>query len=450
MNTVFFNKLKPVLWFVIILLVSLSFPLQVLFNSPYPSLIPYFLLGGLFFLQYLNQKQGKEFLKNIFLTKLSNASTLINIYIFLFIINTCWQILFNVISPYQGVSAVVVYIFPLAFYYYFKLFLNDKEFRHVLWGIVTASLIGSFYFIYDSYLKATSGTITSYSYKAFQYYVTRSHIDVTKANDARINPIARSFGLLQTHSVSSAWILMGGLAALALTHKRTYKKVIILISALFLIICMNFTSILAYFLIILLFEFDGIIIYKFQLRQILKKMVIVLLSILGLLVAAAAFSSKNMIQRMIDVFAAQGNFLFGTGEGQSKLEMIFGTLNRYGGNLDKYPLSFLFGDGFSVFGMEKGGDIGFIDTMSMFGIPFYFIIVFSICYLVYKSSYFLYNTEKTGYENAIKFSICTILMVFIAEGHYSLWTAKAILPLFFMSVGLFERLTYRKNLSDIA
>lgn len=438
------TKLKGIIWFFTVLFLVLSFPLQVYSNSPNVALLPYFFIVVIMILTFF-YPFGETFTKiNQFReVKSKGISLMINLYLFLLFFNTTWQVLFKTITPYEGVSALVIYFLPVLFYWYFRSFGSEQEIRWILWGMVLAGLIVGGYFAYDSYSKLVLGNVTDYALKAFQYSLDRANMPSAQANPARVLVSARAYGLLQTHSVSGAWIVIGMLASLALTQydRRLLRQFIILIFGTLLLVSLNFTSIISFFLIVFLFEFGGSSIFSDKLSITLGKIIKFLFFSLILILLCNWAAGNVMSEVIYKMFLHQKKFLLGTNEvwEEGKLRSVFLTFRSYLGHIKKYPLTIIFGDGFSRFGFEKGGDVGFPGTMAKLGLTFFTISIFGF-FNLFKSRLELLKTIGNSEQGRkLKFSVATILLVLIAEGHYSIWTAKAILPILFFSLALCER-----------
>ncbi|HDY87946.1 MAG TPA: hypothetical protein ENH82_07525, partial [bacterium] len=251
------TTIKSLLWFCAILLLVFSFPMQVYANNPYPSLLPYLLIGLIVMLSFFFPR--KHCFSDINPRKNRSINFMVGIYLFLLLLNTEWQTLFGIINPYEGISALVIYLLPVVFYWYFRKIASEQEIRSVLLAIFVAGLIVGVYFVYDSYLKLGLDRVNDYAHKAFQYSIQRSNQTVEMANQMRISS-SRSMGLLQHHSVSGAWVILGSFAALfflPLKH-RVFRRVVFFVFGMILLLGLNFTSIIVFSVTMFLFEFGGI------------------------------------------------------------------------------------------------------------------------------------------------------------------------------------------------
>ena len=105
-----------------------------------------------------------------------------------------------------------------------------------------------------------------------------------------------------------------------------------------------------------------------------------------------------------------------------------------------FPIGILVGDGFSVWGSQKGGDFGFSETLSRFGIPFYFLMMFGFFFLIKHSIKKI--TDDNLSQNKIQliiFSAYTLMYILLNEIHYSIWIDKSILPLLFIILAIYNK-----------
>lgn len=445
-------KIKSFIWFLIISTLVLSFPLQVLFSSPLPSLLPYFLIGLVLFITFLfHGKTISENIKLFFSLQFTKTEFGILIYFVLFITNTAWQTLFGFVTLYEALSSFVIYILPTIFYFYFRQLADLNEIK---WVIKTMAITGFFvglFFVYDSYSKMQLERVTDYALMAFNYSLERSNYTIAQANIARINIGSRSYGLLQTHSISGAWTLIGLLSTLFLIPRaqKLLRIVTILVFGLFLFLALNFTSIFSFLFIMFFWEFDGFELFKkLNVRSLLRMSCFI---ILGAILVFVSFQLAGdvMATSMIKKITWQLHFLFGTGGSDhvSKLGGIIETLGRYVEHVIHYPLTVFLGDGFSRFGMEKGGDIGFIDTIAQLGLLFYIFIICSFIFLFKKNFTLLLSKNENDSIRLVQFSLAIIFYITLADIHYSIWISKSILPIIFISLALLER--YRNLTADL-
>ncbi len=439
---------KNALWFLAVVILALSFPLQVYVSNPYPSLIPYALISLILFLSYLQTQKNELCICSV--KPKDGIRFIVLMYVFLVVLSTLMLVTLELITFYEGFSAWTIYLLPAIFYWYFRSIASEQEIRYVLLAIVLAAVIVGLYFAYDSYLKLALNQVSDYANAAFQYSLDRSNQKAEEANAARISTGSRSMGLLQHHSVSGAWVILGAFAALALLpreHKSTRFSIIFIFGTM-LLLGLNFTSILAFFFILFVFEFGGLVVLSGRVVSAIRGIAILAVIFSLLIAVSLSIVGEEMASYMLRVTDFQKNLLFGSEDGGlSMLGLVIENINRYIEHLFEFPVTLIFGDGFSSFGMLKGGDIGLIETLAKFGMPLFSIILFGMSVLVKSGLQQILashqqpctNAHGIDRNNMLQFAICITLLILITEGHYSIWSAKSILPVFFFSLALYER-----------
>ncbi len=442
------TSVKSLLWFFATLLLALSFPMQVYANSPYPSLLPYLLIGLIILLNLLSPRKGLS--NGINFHPNSNINLMVGIYLFLLLLNITWQAIFGVINFNEAMSALAIYLLPVVYYWYFRRVASEREIRCILLAVIAAALIVGAYFSYDSYLKLVLGHVSDYANAAFQYSVNRSGQSAEDINSARIDLNARSFGLLESHSVSGAWVVLGACAALTLLppNRRVFRRAVVLVFGTMLLLGLNYTSIIAFSVIMLLFEFDGLVLLRGQPLVIIRNLASLAIIIAIMVGVILWVTGDVMLERILRTSAFQINLLLGTGDiNMSKTGMAIDKMKDYFWHIFNFPFTLLFGDGFSTFGMAKGSDVGFPETLAKFGLPFFLAIVFGLFGLIkagLRRIKAVSGGQATGgagldHGRILQFAICVTLLVFITEGHYTVWSAKSILPIVFFSLALYDR-----------
>lgn len=438
------NSLKNLLWFTAVLLMAVSFPLQVYTNSPYPSLLPYVVIGLIGLLNVVSSKPHQRHDTRI--RRHGNIDLMVRTYVFLALMNTTLQAVVGVIDLDQMLSALSVFLLPVVWYSYFSRNATEGEIRSVLAAMVVAGLIVGIYFAYDSYLKLALGRISDYADRAFQYSAERTS-QTAEANTARISQLSRSFGLLQSHAVSGAWVALGAFAALSLVplKRRLIRRATILLFAIMLFLGLNFTSIVAYSIIILLFEFGGLPMLRGRVIPAIRNVVPLAMIIAAGVGATLWIAGDSMARLIFDIVTAQQGLAFGTGGGDVTIVgLAVGAASTYLRHVEQFPHTLLFGDGFSTFGMMKGGDVGFIETLAMFGLPFYLATLLGFFALMrmgvgYDKHIRHDDSLELNRASMLQLAMSITLLILICDGHYSLWPAKAILPMVFFALALYGR-----------
>jgi hypothetical protein len=371
------------------------------------------------------------------------------IYVFLLLLNTAWQTVFGLISFAEAMSALVIYLLPIVFYLYFGRITSEQEIRSVLLAMIIAGIVVGFYFAYDSYNKLALGQVGDYTKKVYQYSIDRAPNQ--EINEMAVSVGSRSYGLLESHSVSGAWVILGCLAALALLqlHRTIIRYTVIFLSGTLLLLGLNFTTIIAFSIIMFLSEFEGFSLLRGRLSAKIGGNLVLLALIVMLMVEIAFWlAGEDMVKNIILIINYQRDYALGTGDlNTTQMGQVIKGVEGYFQHIFNFPHTLLLGDGFSVYGLKKGGDIGYFESMAKFGLPFFFLIVFGLLSLI-KSGLRQIEAmrggqatgeQKINHGRIIQFAICVTLLVLITEFHYTVWTAKSILPIVFFALALYER-----------
>ena len=434
-------KLKNVLWFCTVLLVALSFPIQVITGSPYPSLLPYVIIGGILVLRSLSpgRLNGSRRTASPF----SNISGMVTLYLFLVLLDTGWQASLGVISFYETLTALTIYLLPVVWYWYFRRSASENEIRTILVAIMLAGLVAGIYFAYDSYEKLALGHTSAYANQAFQYTLARKGTDAMSENAARISSGYRSFGLLETQSVSGAWVVLGALAALSLLppKRNPFRGLTILAFGALLLLGLNFTTIVAFAVIMFLVEFGGIRLLVGKISSAVARNLAALGLIGFLSVSVALWVVRGpMSEVILSNLAGQKDLALGTGDaGHSMSNLVRSYFATYVQHVSDYPLTLLMGDGFSSYGMDKGGDVGFIESIARFGLPFFVALTYGLFRLARSTIRQIGVRRELRPTRMLRFALCVTLLIVVTEIHYTVWTSKSVLPIVFFALALYDR-----------
>jgi hypothetical protein len=439
---------KSLLLFLAILFLVLSFPMQVYAGNPYPSLLPYPLIGLVVLTTLLVRQSGVTAPVNPPAT--SGIVIMVTIYIFLLLLHTSWQTVANEISIEDAMSALVVYLFPVSFYGYFRRVATEREISWVLAAMIVAGVVVGAYYVYDSYVKLALGTVNDYALAAFHYSLERSNQTMEDVNRARISLGYRSYGLLQAPSVSATWVMLATFAALVRVplERRVLRQMIVVLCGATLLMALNFTSIVAFAIIMLLFEFGGFSVFPSRHSATFGKLVSFAFFVALLFGAVLWVAGDAMLDFVLENFSYARDLVFGTGNlGMSMGGLVKDIAEMYMQHISDFPFTLLLGDGFSTFGMPKGGDIGFIESLARFGVPFFLVALIGFLVLIVKGLAYIRHVRNMPQRDElelkraarIQFAVCIFLLVLITEGHYSIWVAKAVLPILFFALALYER-----------
>jgi len=435
--------IRNFLCFNIIIFLALSFPLQVIMMNPWPSTLPYFFFILLFLLSFNKLKLSINWFS------WNRIDLVVVVFIFLVLLHSFWQLIFGIISISESLKTIFIYVFPVCFYWYFSRKARPSEIKAILIGIIISGVISALFFAYDSYMKIGFGIISDYSKQA-ETYVNMRMNNYGEFSSMRAVLGYRSYGLMEKHSISAIWVVFAALASLSLiSHKRKYLRLISLsIFGLMLIIALNFTSIAAYFLVIMLVEFHYYSLLSGKISKAQRRSVIYLFSAIIIIISVInIYLNENMIEFIL--LNLTGQIQLATTGGQqhfSFFDLIISSFNGYIVHCINYPLIILFGDGFSdQYGMGKGGDVGFIETMARLGLPFFTISVYGIIRIFYITLKNISPNRDKIYSfmnEVLIFSASIIFLLLIMEIHYSVWNNKSVLPIFFMALGLLRTIIW--------
>jgi hypothetical protein len=444
------KTIKLILLFFVSVSLAFSFPIQVMVLNPIPALLPYFFMVLLFSLS-LNSSASNSFL---LWSPRRPIIFVLSIYLSLVLFQTVWQVFFGFISIYNAISTLVIFLFPVLFFVYFRTATN-QEIRVFLYTISIIGLVVGAYYVYDSFSMLVLNQLNDYSLKAFEYSQFRG-APGQNISDARISVGNRSHGLLENHSINSAWIVLGCLSALTLLPKSKFIKrtIVIFIYGVLLLIGLNFTAIIGFAFVIFLMEFRGYILLR---GAIPKKIILFLLMIICVFTffSFVHFLFPNsMSERMYVAINSSLVEQIGIASGSTQIgnSSYFGRMisafYSFPYNMRDFPLGVLIGDGFSAFGSPKGGDYGIVETLHRFGLPMFFTIIIGLIMLIRRAlkqiKYRLYDSAPEA--SYLWFATSVIIYLLFTEIHYTVWCVKSILPILFISLAICDRYLYSPRL----
>ena len=419
----------------------LAFPLQVFTGSNIPVLFPYLILGLIFIYDIVAFDDFK--------VRLSfRPQTTLFLFVVLYILIITPSIIFEYgfVDPslIDLISSLVIYIFPSIFYFYFRKKASENSIRTFIYGLLFASLIVAVFFIFDTYVKFVLLDVTEYAKMSFQYSLDKVNEVRENVNDTRVRVRDRSFGLLESHSISGAWVAIGAFICLSLEaiRKVINPMVIIVFFGFFLLIGMNFTAIVAFIVLVVMFQFRLIIFIFGKIPKLTRSLIVLIFSFI--LIGIIFFNSidENLSYWILYFIEMQFRFLFGL-EGASVTQgallepKIKGLVDSFFSFNIIYYLP-------SIRPEFKGGDTGVIDTILTFGYFFYLLFLSGLLVFILNSLSFLRRGNKlidvsNNNLEYVVFSTYVLSLIIIADLHYSIWSAKSILPLIFFCLAINER-----------
>ncbi|MBF0341440.1 MAG: hypothetical protein HQL95_10835 [Magnetococcales bacterium] len=438
------RNVKLVIIVLMTISMGFSFPLQVLWRNANLALTQYFFLLILYLIESNRLKIKKEWHQSSLLI------SMIYIYIILLIFNSVWQTAFGFVKISEIGSILVNFAFPLFYFYYFNKLASDAEIRALLMTMILIGLVHGAFFAYDSYSLLVLHEKTEYSDQAYMY----SQMRVTEVSE-RASVGYRSQGMLESHAITSGWIALSCFASLALIpYSRTGLRILsILVFGTMLLAGLNYTAIFCFTIIILLIECNFYTIFAGDLSwRLIRYIAIVVTVVVFFPVVLGSvideLFDESFYDTLLDLTETQLSFIAGEKEYSSSYtntDTYFGGLLlgllAFPINTIEYPLSLLFGDGFGSYGVIKGGDYGCVETLHRFGLPFYVAIQYGLFRMIYHAVRQCYvECRINPWSNPwLWFATASIFYILLTESHYSIWISKSILPIFFLSLALYNR-----------
>jgi hypothetical protein len=439
-------NIKNILWFFIVCFFVFAFPLQVYFNSTFPILLPHFFLLIFIFLFF---KLKINNYANILEVRISLMTILILLFVICLIVNPICQFLFFLIPTSELLTIELNFLLPFFCFVYFSNYCSITEKKIFILAIFLSGLLIGIDFAFDSYVKLATGHIREYSYKAYEYSQMRAGMN--EITDSRINPFFRSMGLLESHSISASWIAFSAFSAFYVINKekKFIRNFITILSFLLLFISLNFTAILCFSLVYLIYYTN----FFRSTVNIFKTLVFITILTTVIFLLIYFILGPAFYEIFSDNIFNQVSFLFNNSERVSHSDI----LSRY--PLKEYiiahPFSLIFGNGYCSTGLSQGGDLGFLESIFILGIPLY-LLLFIGSIIIMRYSYLQifgkisFNNSKTVIQNnkELLFAISIFSFIFFSEIHYSIWVAKSIIPILYFSLALIlKNLKFHFNLN---
>jgi len=147
-----------------------------------------------------------------------------------------------------------------------------------------------------------------------------------------------------------------------------------------------------------------------------------------------------MSEVILSNLAGQKDLALGTGDaGHSMSNLVRSYFATYVQHVSDYPLTLLMGDGFSSYGMDKGGDVGFIESIARFGLPFFVALTYGLFRLARSTIRQIGVRRELRPTRMLRFALCVTLLIVVTEIHYTVWTSKSVLPIVFFALALYDR-----------
>lgn len=455
---------RPILILVFVML-AFAFPLQVLARSPIPALFPYALLGLAFVIRV---RAGYGVFKGIAISRLTSVDWWILIYGLLLVAHIVANFVAGAVDLLELCSIVVNFFLPISFYLYFRLFPLKSAIRTFMVGIVIASVTISGYSVMHAFLKMLYWSATSteqsnslilfnrmewFQHAAADYSRLRANEGADFSGKLMRYYGPRSSGLLESHSVTAAWIGFGMFASLGLICPLRRSWLCFFVGSIFMIMLLIFQYYTAFFaatfsllIVFLPKAYKFIHIKKSRSKWSINKedrLIAVLMLFLLFILAIAMIVHGDYWANVKVVMSIQLDLLLSS---RGYVNLVFAKFHDYVKYIESFPFVALFGDGMGIYysySFNKGGDIGIVESMARLGIPMlaFFLskVVALVCRMILRrEARSLLNDD--GNNGMIIFAIGIISFVVINDAHYSIWPAKSILPVLMVAFALCEML----------
>ena len=421
------------------------FPMQVFAMAPWPALIPY---AFLFVLLMLRTSFCMRWPKALFYPKD------IGVFVFLFLVfvvfHVAWQLWFGFISVSDSISAIVNFVAPASFFYFFRFLGSSRDFYIFLTFFVLSTILVSVYWVFDSYSMWFSGSVLEYSRLALEYSAIRN--PDAEMNAARIEPFHRAYGLLESHSITAGCVAFMCFAVLATLDKNRYmtRTFVILASFAVLIIGQNTTGLVAFAITVLLVEFEFIRLSfygRVRKETLLNFTTFVLLAVLfsvlffqlvikdSTVLLSIAKMVTSQIKNQLDLVS--GDIVLERNNQAYLTDLLIGLRDFFFDN--EFAIEILTGQGFSTHGWSRGGDFGVLETLAQFGLLFSALVLVSFVFVIHRNLRMLNTLRHERRFRLVVFALSIVLYLVLTEIHYSVWSSKILLPMLFVALSVLDR-----------
>lgn len=450
-----------------------------LFGTPLPSLLPYVLLTGAAASQIMQRRCEILIRVGVF----SGSDGLVLTYVLLYGLHMVFHVAVAEIVNIKGLLADAVnFLLPVGFYLYFRCF-GLGGLRYLMSGVLVASLVISVLTAFHSYKKIDIygesmvlylakkiepqevpakddlhqcgvkqngtldlyGLLERYQWNASYYSAKRSSQDESfLCHSIRFSNV-RSGGLLENHAVSSAFIGIGMLAALVVISPAfgLIRFALVLFFGGIAFIFQYYTGIFAFGLVALMIFIRYLHATGFTLRRLRRE--IILLGVALLIVSILMLKTKM----------ALGLYLLMRERLESLMHytqtVFFGKFHDWVAWVHHFPAGFFVGDGYGIYfpySFNKGGDIGLFESLAKLGFPLFSFVLFMGVFWLRRCWPMVKNFADSNEVNSRFYFFCIALLIVINEIHYSVWSSKAILPIFFATIAALDRLSKNRSVDE--
>lgn len=437
-------------WLIFILTLSLGFPLQVEFDNPYITIVPYLCIAPFLFLRLTSPSTKQSRLEAQYD---GPPDLIVRLYLYLCLIKIGIGVSLGVVDREGLLRSLFIYVLPVLIFYYVRYRASEQDIKAILAGIVVSSVIIGAYFVYDTALKLIFHEVSEYQQKALQYATDRQNINLADANAFRTDITMRSFGLLARHSFSAAWVSLGVFAAFALIPEtsRRWRSIVLVTGLGTLLIGNTLSSIVSFTITYYLLHARSIrSLSRRRLASSISTQTAAFCLLTAVLAGAVACyvnsSIKEFIDYSIDLTFSRINVIFDLGGGldYTLIGSLVAESLRYAGFVVVHPYVLLFGEiPGHVAAYAKSGDIGFVEDAVVLGIPLFVLVTLGLV-----KSLIRFNKQRTSRiatdcrDSSYVFRKCALsvlLSLALMEIHYSVVFERSLFPVALIAVGLIAR-----------
>lgn len=344
-------------------------------------------------------------------------------------------------------------------YFYVSRIASRQELRLAMLAIIISASVFSMFWLYDSYLRTVLGEITWYNFRMLEYILERNGFTESNVNTSVVGPQYRSYGLLDKHTTTGAYIAIGSLAYLTIVKRKLWPgNILILIAALTILFIGAGTT--ALFVSLVLLPIAVILLHYRDLHWP-KLLILVSLTLVAwytLLVILANFPSGigTLVSDRLGLAGMQFHFMTNfqavpyAAPGGGTLNVSYPDIAvDYGvgivQHLKNRPWVAIFGQGLLPNGDEnfaRGGDLALAEVIVTLGIPLSTIVFIMVADLIFRGLRGFIATEKENEPDTwLLFSSFTGIFLAVSLLHYDVVFKKELLPITFLVLGWLVRST---------
>lgn len=427
------KSFRHILIFLSVFLIPASFVLQIIFSNRFMMLLPYFSI--LIALATFNTLDIKLMLYR------NPVPKLLILLVLIILFSHSYQLSFLIINIETFIRSSIPLLALIFFIFFYGLDLKNSEINSALFAILAFGVCSGVYFIYEHAQKFIFFNIPEYSKLAYQYSLLAKGGDSSELSAARISLGSRSFGLLQTHTISSFYIIAGLISSVYLFSKQSLFVSKIIVFNIFAIGSLNFSTIAISLFLTSFYILNGWKIIHGLLSISLSKFILFFILATLLFFIFLSLYSPGLLNFLENLVSFQFQLIFQYGDEAINFSQTNNFITQYKENflnylqsIDEFPILSLIGSGFTGVVYSRSGDTGFIESISYFGI---FSVAIMVFYII---TWLAEKNKKIISETIVLKEFCFFLLVvalIIYDFHYSIWASVYIFPIIMIFLGIY-------------